>query len=80
MVEDEAGPFGTFVMALEPLRVWLGLLNSDDQGTKFDLKVEMFKNDVDMPIAEGMLRCIAGLTRDPNKATGCRSIRPLATA
>ena len=69
VVDGQAGPFGTFVMALEPLRIWLGLLNSDDQGTKFDLKVEMFKNNIVVPIAEGMLRCIAGLTRNPNKAT-----------
>jgi len=67
-VTDEAGAFGTFVMDLEPLHVWLGLVNSDDQGTKFDLKVEIFKNTAPLPIAADTLRCIAGLARDPNKA------------
>jgi hypothetical protein len=62
------GPFGTFVMALDPLHVWLELVNSDDQGAKFELKVEMFKNDLAQAVAEGRLRCIAGLARDPRRA------------
>jgi hypothetical protein len=30
--------------ALSPAEVWLGLKNSDDVGTKFDLKAEVYKN------------------------------------
>mgnify|MGYP001583715223 CR=1 FL=1 len=30
--------------ALSDLHVWLGLKNSDDQGTQFDLQAEVFKN------------------------------------
>ncbi len=66
---DAGGPFGTFVMELGSLHVWLGLANSDDHGAKFDLKVEMFKNAIAQPIADDTLRCIAGLMRDPNRAT-----------
>ena len=31
---------------LSALRVWLGLKNSDDQGTRFDLRAEIYKNGV----------------------------------
>ena len=30
--------------ALSPARVWIGLKNSDDVGTKFDLQTELYKN------------------------------------
>ena len=52
--------------ALQALHVWLGLRNSDDQGTKFDLKVEVLRNGVE--IGEGLLRCISGVARAPVKA------------
>jgi hypothetical protein len=32
------------VTALSPAKVWIGLKNSDDVGTKFDLQTELFKN------------------------------------
>jgi hypothetical protein len=52
--------------ALGPVKVWLGLKNSDDQGTYFDLKVELLKNGV--IIATGQTIDIRGITRNPNLA------------
>jgi len=49
------------------VRVWLGLKNSDDQGTSFDVVAQVYKNgDV---IGEGLLRCVKGVTRNPIKAS-----------
>ena len=50
-----------------PLRVWIGLRNSDDQGTEFDLRADVEKNGV--TVATGSVRCITGVTRDPARAT-----------
>jgi Beta-propeller repeat len=47
---------------LSDLRVWLGLKNSDDQGTRFDLAAEVRKNG-DL-VAEGETLCITGVTRN----------------
>jgi N-acetylneuraminic acid mutarotase len=52
--------------ALSPARLWVGLKNSDDQGTQFDIKVEILKNGT--PVASGLQRCMTGLTRNPNLA------------
>ncbi len=52
--------------ALSDLHVWLGLKNSDDQGTNFDLRVEVSKNGV--LAAAGEIYCIQGVTRNPNLA------------
>jgi hypothetical protein len=35
---------GLTVTALSPARIWIGLKNSDDVGTRFDLKAEVLKN------------------------------------
>ena len=51
---------------LGEVSVWLGLRNSDDQGARFDLKVELL--DDGEVIATGTARCIAGVTRNPQKA------------
>lgn len=51
---------------LHNLQVWLGLKNSDDQGTNFDLRVEIYKNDTLVGSAESL--CITGITRNPNLA------------
>jgi hypothetical protein len=48
---------------LNALHVWLGLKSSDDQGTRFDLLAEVYKTDV--LVASGLVRCIAGITRNP---------------
>jgi hypothetical protein len=45
---------------------WIGLKNSDDQGTQFDLRAEFYKNDV--LLASGELLCVTGVTRNPNAA------------
>ena len=49
-----------------PLTLWIGLKNSDDQGTQFDLMAELYKNDV--PISRGKTLCITGVTRNPSLA------------
>lgn len=51
--------------ALGDLHVWLGLKNSDDQGTRFDVRAEVLKNGV--PIASGEIYCVTGVTRNPAK-------------
>jgi probable HAF family extracellular repeat protein len=52
------------------MRAWLGLVNSDDQGTRFDIRVELLKNNV--PIASGETHCITDLTRNPASAREVR--------
>lgn len=54
------------VTTLSDLQVWLGLKNSDDQGTQFDLRAEVFKNG--NAAASGETRCITSITRNPNLA------------
>jgi DNA/RNA endonuclease G (NUC1) len=44
--------------ALGPARVWLGLKNSDDVGTRFDLRAEVFKNGV--LIGSGQMNDVPG--------------------
>jgi hypothetical protein len=51
---------------LSDLHVWLGLKNSDDQGTRFDLRAEVYKNGV--LITAGESNCIADVTRNANQA------------
>lgn len=45
------------------LQVWVGLRNSDDQGTRFDLKAEFMVGDT--VIAAGETVCITGVVRNP---------------
>jgi hypothetical protein len=52
--------------SLGDLRVWIGLKNSDDQGTYFDLKAEVRKNGA--VIASGETKNIQGVTRNPSLA------------
>src|SRR5262245_56287771 len=52
--------------ALNDLSVWVGLKNSDDQGTRFDLLVEVSRND-DL-VTSALVRCIAGIQRSPGSA------------
>jgi hypothetical protein len=56
----------TPTVALSDAHGWLGLKNGDDQGTLFDLRVELLKNG--NPVASGMTRCISGVTRNPASA------------
>jgi hypothetical protein len=53
-------------LPLSPVHAWIGLKNSDDQGTQFDLKAELLKNGT--PVASGLKRCITGVTRNPSLA------------
>jgi hypothetical protein len=48
------------------MRFWIGLKNSDDQGTNFDVRAEVFKNG--SLIATGETYCIVGVTRNANQA------------
>jgi hypothetical protein len=53
--------------ALGDAHVWLGLTNSDDIGTNFDLRVEAYRNG--SLIASGLTRCIQSVTRNASQAT-----------
>lgn len=51
---------------LDSLQVWVGLKNSDDQGTRFDVRAEIYRaNDL---FASGLVRCIPGIIRSPASA------------
>ena len=61
---------GCVLGSLNPLHVWLGLRNSDDQGTNFDLKAEVhFQGSAPASpivlVATAERLCIKGLTRNP---------------
>ena len=64
--EFEQGPPARTLTALSAARLWLGLKNSDDQGTAFDLHVVVAINDIE--VAAGETRCVTGVTRNPDKA------------
>ena len=51
---------------LSDLHAFLGLKNSDDQGTQFDLRAEVFRNGVF--VGSSTTQCITGVTRNPNLA------------
>ena len=59
-----AKPSGAFQDS--SVRTWIGLKNSDDQGTRFDLRVEVYKN-LELAAA-GETYCIQGVTRNENSA------------
>lgn len=46
--------------------IFIGLKNSDDQGTNFDVQVDILKNG--NVVASGLTRCIVGVTRNQNLA------------
>jgi len=52
--------------ALGPAKVWVGLKNSDDVGTKFDLLVEVFRNG--QPVGSGQLNGVPGGSSGFNNA------------
>jgi sulfatase modifying factor 1 len=52
--------------SVKDLHVWVGLKNSDDQGTYFDIRAELLKNDT--AVASGEVTNIQGVTRNPDKA------------
>ena len=60
------GLLADVVQAQEQSAFWIGLKDSDDQGTRFDLRTEFYvKGEL---VATGETRCITGVTRNPNKA------------
>ena len=61
-----ATPSAVNLTSVGGLYSWIGLKNSDDQGTSFDLQSELYRNGV--LFATGLTRCIQGVTRDPNSA------------
>ena len=48
------------------LQTWVGLKNSDDQGTRFDVRAEIYRNAAF--VAAGETYCIEGVTRNPGLA------------
>jgi hypothetical protein len=63
-----AAPTGQSVLleSLSDLHVWVGLKNSDDQGTYFDVRAEVQKNGT--VISAGETKNIQGVTRNPDLA------------
>jgi len=55
-------------VALEttPAHVWLGLKNSDDQGTQFDVRAALYAND--SLVTDGIVLCVTGITRNAANA------------
>jgi FG-GAP-like repeat/PKD-like domain len=57
---------GASLTALGPASVWVGLKNSDDVGTKFDLLAEVFRNGV--PVGSGQINDVPGGSSGFNNA------------
>ena len=55
-----------FLFELGDLELWAGLRNSDDQGTKFDIRAEVSANG--HVVGEADALCLSGLTRNPTQA------------
>jgi hypothetical protein len=66
------------LFSLSPAKLWIGLRNSDDQGTQFDMLVEILKNG--SLVARGLQRCITGLTRNPTFARETNTAFTLGSA
>ena len=56
-------PTPATLTALSDAHLWLGLKNSSDQGTRFDIRCEVYKNSA--LIAWGEQFCITGVTENP---------------
>jgi hypothetical protein len=59
-------PAGTTISAVGPAQFWVGLKNSDDVGTKFDLLAEVFKNGA--LVGSGQLNDVLGGSSGFNNA------------
>jgi hypothetical protein len=59
-------PSAGTLTSLGDLHAWLGLKNSDDQGTQFDLRAEVYRNGV--LVASSQTLCITGVTRNEAQA------------
>ena len=58
--------FNGTLSALQNSRVWLGLKDSDDVGTRFDVRVEVRRNNT--LLTTGETYCIQGLVKAPQSA------------
>ena len=62
------GTSGNSVISkLGPVDVFAGLKNSDDQGTQFDIRAEVYVNNTTL-ITSGQALCVTGITRNPSNA------------
>ncbi len=61
-----ATPQSFTLNSLGDLHAWVGLKNSDDQGTQFDVSAEVYKGP--LLVASGLTRCVTGVTRNENLA------------
>jgi hypothetical protein len=52
--------------AEESARIWLGLMNGADEGATFDVRAALHVND--SLIAQGIVRCVTGLSSDASRA------------
>jgi hypothetical protein len=59
-------PSAATLSDLGNLTVWLGLKNSDDLGTRFDLRAEVYRDDE--LVASGLTHCISGVVRNAANA------------
>ncbi|MFZ5876324.1 MAG: RHS repeat-associated core domain-containing protein [Nitrospirota bacterium] len=59
-------PTAGTLSALAPVHVWLGLKNSDDQGTNYDVRAEISRNG--SLVVAGQTLCITGITRNAANA------------
>ncbi len=59
-------PYSGQLLSLNELHAWLGLKNSDDQGTRFDLRAEIYKTGE--LVTSGETFCITNITRNANQA------------
>lgn len=62
---SNAPPAQVAITQLDPSNLWIGLKNSDDQGTRFDLRTEVYVNST--LVSSGETRCIANVTRSPTQ-------------
>jgi len=62
------------VVSLGPMQVLIGLRNSSDKGTWFDMRADLLKNGVSIQSEE--VDCIQGATRDPRNAVGFNVLAP----
>jgi hypothetical protein len=61
--DSQPSLIGGQLQALSDAHLWLGLRNSDDIGTRFDVRVEVLKNGA--LVSSGETLCVNGVTRNP---------------
>ncbi len=58
---------GKKLASLGPATLCVGLKNSDDQGTQFDVRTELYRNGNTL-LSAGQSLCVTGVTRNPDLA------------